>query len=224
MSVDLTISETLDGTAIADNLEGSGSPTGLDLGAVVSEEYAPITNKTNNTGRQDLFIRHNAVTDPITNVVFFLQQYGAGTGNSYGGQRTASGDLTDIFALGAASGDSKNNADGLSGGIWIDQDWDVATANQFDKSTRPTYVNIFGDNGTDGIDLASGFGLLTDAMVYDNTGETAASAPIAGQIGKAGDSALGDNAHIRMRVYLPASFTKGGYFQVEFATAYRYTA
>lgn len=223
MTVSLTISESLSGSALSDSLAGGG--TGLDLGSVVNGAFAPISDKATNVGRQDLFIRHNATIDPITNVKFYLGEYGAITGYTYGGARTAATDLTSIFTLGNASGSSKNNADGLSGGIWIDQRWNASTSAQFDKATYPSKVEIFGDNGTDGKDLASAFTLLTDAMVYDNTGvETAATTPVAGEIGKSGDTVLGDQAHIRTRVYLPQSHAEGGIYQFEFCIAYSFTA
>jgi hypothetical protein len=223
MSVSLTISETLSGAALSDSLAGGG--TGLDLGSCANNSYAPLVDKSANTGKQDLYIRHNATIDPITSVKFYIGQYGALTGDTYGGARTAAGDYTAIKALGNASGSSKNNADGLSGGLWIDMDWDATTANQFDQANFPSLVKIFGDGGTDGIDLASAFGLVTNAMVYDNSSfETAATTPVEGKIGKSGDTVLGDQAHVKLRVYLPSAFVEGGIYQVEFVTAYSYTA
>jgi hypothetical protein len=223
MAVSLTFSETLSGAALSDSLAGGG--TGLDLGACSNNSYAPIVDKSSNTGRQDLYVRHDATIDPITAVKFYLAQYGAESGYTYGGARTAAGDYTAIKNLGNASGSSKNNADGLSGGVWLDQRWNVTDANQFDKATFPTKVFIFGDNGTDGIDLASAFGLITDANVYDNSSvETAATTPVAGKIGKSGDTVLGDRAHLRLRIYLPASHVEGGIFQTELVTAFSYTA
>jgi len=223
MSVSLTISETLNGVQLADSLAGGG--TGLDLGSCANGAYSPIVSKASNTGKQDLFIRHDAVTDPITGVKFYAGQYGILTGFTYGGQRTAAGDISDLIALGNASGSSKNNADGLSGGFWVDQRWDATDAQQFDKATYPTKVFIFGDNGTDGIDTTSAFDLIVDAMIYNNAGaEADASAPVLGKIGKTGDTVLGDRAHIRSRIYLPQLQTEGGIYQFEFVTMYTYTA
>lgn len=223
MTVSLLVSETLSGSAIADSLLGGG--VGLDYGSVINNSYAPIILKSANTGRQDLYISHDAVTDPITSVKFYLGQYGAISGYTYGGQRTAAGDYTAIKNLGNASGSSKNNADGLSGGIWIEQRWDSSDAQQFDQATYPTKVKIFGDNGTDGIDLTSAFDLITDAMVYDNAStETAATTPVLGQIGKSGDTVLGDQAHIKTRIYIPSAATEGGVYQAELIIAFAFTA
>jgi hypothetical protein len=222
LAVLLTVSETLNGSAIADSLEGGG--TGIDLGAVVNNQYAPFIDKTANTGAQTLYIRHDAVDFPITDVGFFIQEYGVGTGFTYGGADTAANDIATLIALGTASGSSKNNADGLSGGLWIDMDSDVSTTNQFDHAGFPAVVKIFGDAGTDGISIASAFALQTAAMVYAAPAETQASAPVTGQIGKANDTVLGDNAKIKLRIYLPNSFTDGGYVQCEMVVKYSFTS
>jgi hypothetical protein len=222
MTVLLTISETLGGAAVADSLAGGG--TGVDLGSVVNNQYAPITLKSANTGHQDLFISHDAVLDPITDVKTFIQQYGVGTGFTYGGADTAANDFTTLVNLGNASGSSKNNADGLSGGIWIDMDWNASTANQFDQANFPTLVKIYGDGLTDGVDLASAFILKADAMVYDAPPETAAGTPVDGQIGISGDTTLGDTAHVKLRIYIPNAFSDGGIIQWEWVIAYSFTS
>lgn len=223
MAVSLTISETLGGAALSDSLAGGG--TGLDFGSVVNNSYAPVTDKTANTGAQNIFVRHDAVDDPITSLKIYIGQFGLLTGFSYGGARSAATDYTEIKGLGAASGSSKNNADGLSGGLWMDMDADVTTANQFDQASRPSLVKIFGDNTTDGIDLASAFTIAADAMVYNNSGsEVLATTPIAGSIGVTGDTVLGDNAHVRKRIYIPNAYSEGGVFQFEYVWSYSYTS
>lgn len=222
MAVLLTVSETLDGTAVADALAGGGS--GIDLGSVVNGSYAPVISKASNTGAQNLYIRHDATIDPITDVKTFIQEYGVGTGFTYGGADTAANDFATIKALGNASGNSKNNGDGLSGGLWIDMDWDASTTNQFDQANFPALVKIYGDNVSDGADLANAFPVIDDAMVYDAPGETAASAPVDGQIGINGDTTLGDNAHVKLRIYLTQAFADGGIIQWEWVIAYSYTA
>jgi len=221
MAVLLTISETLGGAAIADSLAGGG--TGVDLGSVTNNNYAPIIDKSANTGKQDLYISHDATIDPITDVKFYIDSY-AVTGFTYGGADSAANDFTTLKNLGNTSGSSKNNADGLSGGLWIDMDFDATTTNQFDQANFPALVKIFGDNVVDGTDLANAFLLAADALVYDAPGETAATAPVAGKIGKANDNALGEAAHIKLRIYLPNSFSQGGIVQVAFVTAYSFTA
>lgn len=223
MSVALIISETLDGSAVADSLQGGGN--GVDLGPVSNNSYAPLTSKVGNTGWEDLYIQTDATVDPVTSVKTFVQQYGVGTGFTYGGNASAAADYASLKSLGNASGSSKNNSDGLSGGLWIDMDWDAATANKFDQANFPTVVKIYGDNLTDGTTLVTAFTVKSAAMVYNNTGvETAAGSPVDGSIGKSGDVTLGDAAHVALRIYLPDSHTTGGYMQFEWVTVFSYTA
>lgn len=235
MPVALTISESIDGTQIADTLATSGGgQTGMDLGSVTNDSFSPIVDKPTNDGAQDLYIHHDAVVDPITSVQFFISTF---TG-SYAGADSAANDYASIMALGNASGDSKNNNDGLSGGVWIDQDWDVSTTNQFDYSTNGydgttsaggnDTVAKFGDNGGTsngyGSDLVNAIPLGTACQVYDAPGETVASAPVAGKIGKAADTVLGTNAHIKLRIYLPSAQAQGGIFQFDTNFVFSYTA
>lgn len=238
MAVLLTISETLDGAAVSDSLAGGG--TGVDLGSVVNGQFAPITDKPTNVGAQNLYISHDAVIDPITDVKTFMQTYGVGTGFTYGGADSAANDFTTLKNQANASGNSKNNGDGNSGGLWIDMDADVTTVNQFDFATNGFYgwdgasftgsqggndsVAKYGDGLTDGIDLLSGFPMRASAMVYNAPGETVASAPVEGKIGKAADTVLGDAAHVRLRMYLRSDFADGGIVQWEWVTSYSHTA
>lgn len=225
MTVSLTISESIDGTQVADALEGGD--TGVDLGSVSNGQWAPFTApKASNLGAQTLYIHHDAVVDPITNLRLHIEQF-SGT---YGGARTAAGDYTDIKAMGAASGSSKTNNDGLSAGLWLDMDSDVSAINQFDWATNGIgqggndSVAIFGDSGTDGIDEASAFTLAAAAMVYDAAGEQQASAPVAGSVGVSGSTTLGDNAKIKLRIYLTSAFAEGGIYQFDYAFTYSFTA
>lgn len=248
MSVVLTVSETLDGSAVADALATPGPVnTGVDFGSVVNGSYAPVTSQANNTGRKNLFIRHNAVIDPITSVKTFVQQYGTGTGFGYAGADSAANDFNNkIKALGNTSGGSKNNADGLSGGLWIDMNavlTDVIASTQFDWDTNgydsvglsqggDDTVRIYGDNLVDGIDLASAFNMHSKAMVIDSnqgsggdaTNGWVPTAPATGIIGKNGDTAYGDNAHTKLRIYVRSDTVDGGIVQWEWVIAFSYTA
>lgn len=247
MAVALTVSETLDGSAVADVLASPGPVnTGVDHGAVVNGSYAPITAKTDNTGRKDLFIRHDAAIDPITDVKTFIQEYGSGTGYGYGGANTAAGDYAVLKALGNTSGSSKNNADGNSGGLWIDMNAvlaDTIGSTQFDFAVNgidsvggtqggDDTVRIYGDNLVDGVDIGSAFTMKAEAMVLDTdqgqggdaTNGYVPTAPQDGQIGIDGDTALGDNAHIKLRIYVRSDTTDGGIHQWEHVIAFSYTA
>lgn len=220
MTVNLTVSTTINGAAVSDTLAGGGS--GVDMGQVANNTYAPLTSKAANTGAKSLFLRHDAVTDPITSLKAYIQEFGVGTGFAYGGDDTAPNDFTTLSALGLASGISKNNADGFSAGFWMDMEADVNTLNQFDINPRPTFVKTFGKASL-GIDLASSFTIVKEAMVYNLPPETNAITPIDGYIGKAGDTILGDNAHLRFRIYIPNSFLQAGIMQWETVFTYAFT-
>lgn len=219
MAVNLTVSKTLGGAAVADSLAGGGS--GVDFGSVVNGEYVPIINQAANTGWQSLYIRHNATVDPITEVKTFIQQYS----QSYGGADSASGDFTTLQAKGSASGNNANNDDGLSSGLRIEHDADLAGAlgaSAF-NGTR-AQVKIYG-KAAEGVDLATAFDLHVDALVYDNSGTPVdATTPVTGQIGKSGDTVLGDNAFVKLRFYLEDAAPDGGILQWDWVIGYSFTA
>lgn len=222
MTVLLTISDSLNGTQISDTLAGGG--TGVDLGSCGTSSFAPLISKPLNQGAQDLYIRHDGVNE-IQDVKFNIQQYGIGTSFTYGGADTAANDFATLKNLGFTSGSSKNNNDGLSGGLWIDMNWQSDDSTRFDQANFPTLVKIFGDNNTDGISLSSAFALKSQAMVYSSGGtETGASGPSDQIIGPSGNTVKGDNAHVKLRIYLPSSFASSGIVQCEIVTSYSYTS
>lgn len=210
--------------------------------AVVNNNFAPLVDKTTNDGKQSLFVRHDATVNQITDFKQFFQQFGTGTGFSYGGADSAANDFTALKTMANGSGDSKNNADGLSAGFWCDMNHKVTTTNQFDYATNgidgaaseggDDTVRKFGDRNLDMIDLASAAVVDSQAMVIDSdqagggdgTNGFTPTAAVAGEIGKDADTALGDNAHIRYRIYLANAFTQGGIFQWELVYAYSFTA
>ena len=192
---------------IEDVLAGGG--TGLDLGNVVVSTYAPLVDQSANTGSKKIYLAHD-FTNEITDLAVFISEFS----QTYGGANTASSDFNFLKASGEASGNSKNNADGLSGGLWIDMDKDVDDSNnpenQFNIAAFPLVVKIFGDNGTDAIDFNSAFTIVSDAMIWDNSGSPATpSAPEDGKIGPAGNTVLGDNALIKFRHYFRESPPSG---------------
>lgn len=254
MTVTMTVAETLAnaiaGTDFSDALADGASGTtnsGMDLGQVVNGKYAPLIDEVANTGKQDVFLSHDATVDPVTDVKLFLDEFSGANGYGGPGSRSPTIDLTTILDEGntsANAGDppSKNNANGKGGGIWLDQDWDASTANQFDWSTNRGNVTVAG-NGTvyiyganggaatgEGRNLATAFSLMTTAMVYLDGTEQAATGPVAGQIGRrrsvdvAEGELLGEAAHLKKRVYIRQAFTEGGIFQFDAVTAFSFTA
>ena len=217
MAVSLIISTVINGTQVADSLSGGGS--GYDFGPTTNGSYSNVVDQPSNTGATTLYIRHDAVIDPITDVKFFIAEYS----QTYGGANSPSSDFNTLVNLGNASGNSKNNADGNSGGLWADQDFDATTVNQFDIVNFPNLVNIYG-SGSQGIDVDSAFQMRAESATYDNAGEQIPSAPQDGQIGIAGDTVLGDNSKQKLRLYLPQDFPDGGIHQWDWVISYAFTA
>jgi len=223
MAGNLTVSSLFTpDTPYADALLGGG--TGIEFGVATNGSFTPLTNKTSNLGKLDAYISHDG-TAKITEASTFIQTFGTNTGFAYGGGDTAANDFVTMRDLGNASGNSKNNADGNSGGLWREMDFDVSDTNRFDQATRPTLVYIHGDNATDGIDAPSAFILKADGMVYDSGGgtETAGTVPVDGEIGASGDTVLGDRFHDQMRIFLPSNFSTGGTIQFEIVYLFAYT-
>lgn len=249
MAVTLKLARTKNGTAVNDTLAGGGS--GIDFGNVINGSYAGVVDKPTNTHNDNVcrfFLSHNATIDPITEVKFYMAAYHL----TYGGALSAALDYASashgMTNIGLASGSSKNNNDNLSGGLWLDMDWDVTVTNQFDYATRVNNVRIFGkplsgvtgsmatpnagiglvnQNGQDGTNLAEAFFLNSDACLYssdDNTNETAPTAPVHGRIGKQNDTALGDFAKLLFRVYLPGTYPDGGIIQFTNVISFSFTA
>lgn len=216
-----TISPTSNQT---DGLSGGGS--GFDFGQVTAGSYSNVVTQSANTGAKTIYLAHDGVNE-VTDVKVFVASFT----QSYGGVNSPSADFNLLKAFGNSSGNSKNNNDGGSGGLWIDMDWDATTANQFDQASFPTLVKIFGDNNTDGVDYASAFTIIDDAMVRNNAGTPVVpSAPVDGKIGPTGSTTLGDNALLKFRFYFPISPPSGypsldaGILQANLVFAYAFTS
>jgi len=222
MAVNLTISKVLNPPSqVADALAGGG--TGLDLGQVVNSEYTPIISKPSNTGHQDVYVSTNATVDPITDTKTFIDEYS----QAYGGAASSAADIATMIAKGQADNEATaNNSDGLASGYRIEHaGQNIASLGASAFLPSRAQVNIYGNNGTDGISLASGFDLHVDAMIWNNAGTPVdATTPVTGQIGKSGDTVLGDTAWVGVRFYLEDSAPDGGIIQWDWVWAYSFTA
>lgn len=222
MAVNLTIGKILNPpTQASDALAGGG--TGIDLGQVINGGYVPIIDQPSNTGWQDIYISHDAAVDPIQDFKTFVAEFS----QSYGGANSSAADIATIIAKGQADNEATaNNSDGFASGFRVDhggKDLVGLGASAFLPSRGQ--VVIYGDNGTDGIDLASAFDLHIDALVWNNAGTpVAATTPVTGQIGKSGDTVLGDTAWIGGRFYLEDAALDGGILQWDLVAAYSFTA
>ena len=223
MAVALTVSKIFNPPAqVSDALAGGG--TGLDLGQVVNGQYTPIIDQGANTGLQDIYMNHDAAVDQITDFKSFIAVFS----QAYGGAgASAAADLATVIAKGQADDETTaNNNNGLSSGFRIEHggiDIPGLGASAFLPSRGQ--VDIYGNGGTDGIDLVSAFTVHEDAMVFNNAGsEVDAVTPVAGQLGKSGDTVLGDVAHVGLRFYLETTAPDGGIIQWDWVLAFSFTA
>jgi len=216
--VNITLSETLGGASIADTI--AGGSTGIGYGNAQNGNYVPVVSKAANTGAKTIFISHNGANF-IEQCGVYIAQFGVGTGASYGGGNTAAADFAQLIAAGVASQGSKNNADGLSGGLWMETRSNALDSEAFDRDTYAANVKTF---GTLGVDLASYFLIPTESMVYNLPPKTLATTPVAGRIGPAGNTVLGDAAHLKFRFYVPNVFTGNGILQWDTAFTYAFTS
>lgn len=115
MTVNITFSNVSGGDSLADT---------VDLGSVTPG---------NDSDFQDLFIRHDAIVNPITDCAWYLQRY---VGSSYQGEDEDS-DLTELLSWGDAG----------TGGFIINQvippSWGYGT--QFDVLNDQLIKNGYGD-------------------------------------------------------------------------------
>lgn len=222
MAVSLTISKIQNPpTQVSDALAGGGS--GLDYGQVVNGSFSPVISQPSNTGYQPLFLSHNAVIDPIVEVKSYISAYT----QAYGGAKTALLDIAELISKGQNDSEATaNNNDGLSGGLRIEHaGQNIASLGASAFLPSRAQVKIYGNNGTDGIDLPSAFDLHVDACGHNNAGVwTDASSPVAGKIGKSSDTVLGNMAWIGMRFYLEDAAADGGIMQWDHVWSFAYTA
>lgn len=222
MTVTATISKILNPpTQVSDVLAGSG--LGLDLGQVINGSFAPIIDQPTNLGHQDVYVTHDAVVDPIQDCKTYIAQYS----QTYGGAASAAADIATLIAKGQADNEATaNNSDGLASGLRIEHGGiDIPSLGVSAFLPSRAQVEIYGDNGTDGIDLASAYDLHADAAVWNNAGtEVDATTPVTGQIGISGDTVLGDTGHVGLRFYLEDSAPDGGILQWDWVFSFSYTA
>lgn len=213
-------------TQYEDILEGAvNAPEGVDMGAVVTGSYVPLSDKTLNTGRKNVYISHNNASK-ITDVKTFIAKIPTLSTYTYGGDDSAENDYNKLIDFGENSGTSKTNGDSNSSGLWIDMDQDSSVANQFDVLNYPDLVKIYGakpvaDNL--GISFATAYILAKESMTKANG--VNADTPVDGEIGESGNATLGDVACVKLRFYVKGNYAGNiGYFQIEWNLVYTETS
>lgn len=205
MDYDLIISATPGGENVSDDLKNGGE--GLDFGKVSSSSYTPLISKDENTGQKDLYIRHTG-RGPIEGLAMYLTPYS----DSYGGSRSSEEDFKALLELGSLSAsETANNLDGRYSGLSIEQNRKLSSGPAFFKEGNPT-VAVMGKGGA-GSGVARAIPIRTEAIFVSGSGDDPLSSE-QGRLGESGNTNLGDTAHIKMRVYMPASGARlGGLFQ-----------
>lgn len=195
MSVSLTVSKTIAGADASDSL--SGGTVGLDLG-VSSTETQPVTT---------LYVRHDGA-EKITELGYFVQSF-SGT---YGGDYAASTDLNKVLSHGD-----------LGKGLVFEEN---ARAGNGDPQPAAFAAvgTLFRVKTGQGVSYATRRIVPTSAFVLNNGGSDAVpSAPVAGELGPAGSSTLGDRVKLRCRYEVPTAETLGGKRQCDLVFSFAYS-
>lgn len=189
MAVTAIASKTLGGSNVSDVL--SGSTTGYDIGTVTSDTATTPVNT--------IYFRHNGA-NTVTDISYYIGVF-SGT---YGGDYSASLDLTKIIA----HGDSGS-------GLQIEEVFNAGT---------PFAGSYFTVNNTNGRNYGTRRTMRTTSFLYNNASvETTPTTPVQGQLGAFGDTVLGDNAKLRMRYVVPTTETLVGIHQYDLIVIFSYT-
>jgi len=176
MTVNITISEVSGSDALADT---------IDLGS---------TQPSQETSIQDMFIRHDATVNPITDCAFYVTRY---TGSSYLGD-DADTDFTEIMAWGGAA-----VGDGFILNQVIPDGW--TAGQQFSDANDQIFKNGYGD--------------INSQLILDEDSINIGTPAGDGVIPLAGESHV--QARCKIPVSVPAG---SGYRAIQLVMAYSATS
>ncbi len=189
MPVTLVVSKTLGGAAVSDSVPGGSS--GYDFGLSETGDASPDAKL--------YYLKLQFATNFIFDLAVNVQAF-SGT---YGGDYSASADLSKLISHG-------NSGYGLQ----CDFDFDAATP-------FTTFEQFETGNG---VSFSDRILIPVESFLYDNASvEVAASSPTAGSLGIAGNTALGDNAKMRFRYVTPAGEPATGTRQFDIYFSYNFT-
>lgn len=194
--VDLTISRTNTGDAIADLLAGGHS--GLDFGTCINGAFSAI---------QSMRIRHNGASK-ITGLSYYIQPYTA----TYGGNFSPASDYSRLRALGDLGGGDF--------GIHVCEVWNEVTPFTTFFKVRTGYADSYSTKRNLNQDAMYWFNTGTSV----ETDASAPQAGIIGVNDNSTESQqVGNRALLRTRLALPASEPDGGIRQWDWVFSYVYT-
>ena len=199
----MTVSITMANVSGGDQVEEV-----IDLGDVAPGEASPLT---------DLFIRHDAVNNPITNCGFYIVRY---AGEDYTGIKDPDSDYAEVIAwgdhTGAGSGLGAGGTDD-QGGLFINQNHlarNVSLASATDpygKFPDPSW-KAFNSNRGPGYNMP--YILAKEAINIKPVAYT----PVDGEIPQNGE------AHVQMRWDIPSTASTAGARFIQLVMAYSYTS
>jgi len=144
-----------------------------------------------------IYARHDGASD-ITNLQVYARPYS----QTYGGEYSASSDHTKLIEQG-----------GLASGFQIDFDWQGVPF-----AVYTTLTNALGTQPTNAITVP------ITAILRNNGGSAvAASGPVQGTLGTAGNTVHGDTVLMKTRWQVPSGELQPGRRQVDLALVYNFT-
>lgn len=187
MTVSITMSNTTGGSQVEEV---------VDLGAKNPGMASDVT---------DLYIRHDALNNAITDCGFYIVRY---SGSSYTGIADPDSDYDDVIDWGNFSGETAHgidiDADADHGGLYINQNH---TSSFPDASWHPFRTGY-----------GSGYNNIIQLVQDSINIQPGSWTPIDGEIPKAGE------AHIKIRWDVPQYASSAGAKFIQLVMAYSYTS
>lgn len=180
----------------------------IDLGDKDPGNASPIT---------DLFIRHDAVNNPITNCGFYIVRY---AGEDYTGIADPDSDYAEVIAWGDYTGDGNGLGAGGSdqeGGLFMNQDHldrvtgDATAADPYGKFPDSTW-KAFNSNRGSGYNMPL---ILSEKAINI---KPSTYTPVDGEIPQNGE------AHVQIRWDIPSTASTAGARFIQLVMAYSYTS
>lgn len=183
------------------------------------EEVVDLGNKDpgNASPLTDLFIRHDAINNPITNCGFYIIRY---AGSDYTGIANPDSDYNEVISWGDHTGDGTGLGAGGTedeGGLFMNQNHlgrnpgDATEDDPYGKFKDGSW-KAFNSNRGPGYNMP--WILSSDAINIKPVGYT----PVAGEIPQNGE------AHVQMRWDVPSTVETAGARFIQLVMAYSYTS
>lgn len=167
----------------------------IDMGTVDPEKASGVS---------DLYVRHDAVNNPITDCGFYIVRY---AGDDYDGASDPDLDYTEVLAWGDTTANGHGNqidSDATQGGLFINQDH----SNGFLPATWTVFNSSRGPSNSSPLQLSADAINISPALYT----------PVAGELPQNGE------AHVQTRWDIPDTATTAGSRYIQLVLAYSYTS